>query len=76
LYLLPGNDWLSNDSLQLFSDSADLGCAAFLAGKWIQYQWPKHWENQPIMRDITPVIFLEKIEPYFNIFSDFTSNFN
>ena len=55
------NDWISNECFQLFSDSAgnaDLGCAAFLAGKWVQYQWPKHWENQPIMRDIT---FLELV---------------
>ena len=58
---ITGNDWISNDCLQLFSDSAgnaDLGCAAFLAGKWVQYRWPKHWGNQPIMRDIT---FLELV---------------
>jgi hypothetical protein len=40
------NDWISNECFQLFSDSAgnaDLGCAAFLAGKCVQYQWPKHY---------------------------------
>ena len=58
---ITGTDWISNDCLQLFSDSAgnaDLGCAAFLAGKWVQYRWPKHWGNQPIMKDIT---FLELV---------------
>jgi hypothetical protein len=62
---ITGNDWISNDSLQLFSDSADLGCAAFLAGKWIQYQWPKHWKNQPITRDIT---FLELVPIVLGLF--------
>lgn len=55
------NDWVSNESLELFSDSsgsANLGCASFYQGQYVQYRWPQGWARQPIIRDIT---FLELV---------------
>lgn len=57
------NDWVSNDSIQLFTDSsgnAELGCAAYFDGRWIQFKWPLEWgeTNTGIMKDIT---FLELV---------------
>ena len=54
-------DWVTNEMLQLFTDSAgnsSLGCGAFFNGKWAQFRWPKEWENEPIFKDIT---FLELV---------------
>lgn len=53
---LTEKEWVNNDTLQLFTDGAGnslLGCGAFFNGKWVQFQWPGEWENQPIMKDIT-----------------------
>jgi hypothetical protein len=53
--------WISNDSLELLTDSVrsiSLGCGAFYAGHWVQYKWPTNWEHESFMRDIA---FLELI---------------
>jgi hypothetical protein len=47
--------WISNDALELLTDSAgsiSLGCGAFYAGHWVQYKWPTNWEHESFMRDI------------------------
>lgn len=53
--------WISNETLQLFTDSAgsaSLGCGAYFSGKWVQFKWPEFWENEQFMSDIT---FLELV---------------
>jgi len=39
--------------LQLFSDSSgnpNLGCGAYFAGYWVQFQWPNHWGALPMIK--------------------------
>ena len=58
---LPGKLWRSNDTLELFTDSAgniNLGCAAYLSGHWAQLRYPAHWKNKECMPDIS---FLELV---------------
>lgn len=58
---IPDKLWVSNEVLELFTDAAgraDLGCAAYLAGQWIQYRWPTEWANTDKLKDIS---FLELI---------------
>lgn len=58
---LPNKIWISNETLQLFTDSAgsaSLGCGAYFSGKWVQFKWPEFWENEQFMSDIT---FLELV---------------
>ncbi|KAK6168530.1 hypothetical protein SNE40_021042 [Patella caerulea] len=53
--------WLSNNKLQLFTDSSgnkELGCGAYFNGRWIQFSWPPNWANKDLIRDMT---FLELI---------------
>ena len=53
--------WVTNDTLQLYTDSAGnskLGCGAYFNGKWVQLAWPKFWAADHIMKDIT---FLELV---------------
>lgn len=48
--------WVSNDDIQLFTDSAggsDLGFGAYFAGKWTQGSWPLAWVETGITADIT-----------------------
>ncbi|MCG8031789.1 MAG: hypothetical protein JAZ03_06400 [Candidatus Thiodiazotropha taylori] len=48
--------WVSNEDLQLFTDSAgssNLGFGAFFAGKWSYGPWPQSWVEQGITEDIT-----------------------
>ena len=57
----PNQLWISNDALELLTDSAgsiSLGCGAFYVGHWVQYKWPTNWEHESFMRDIA---FLELI---------------
>ena len=52
---LPNQLWISNDALELLTDSAgsiSLGCGAFYARHWVQYKWPTNWEHESFMRDI------------------------
>lgn len=58
---LPNKIWISNEILQLFTDSAVsalLGCGAYFSGKWVQFKWPDLWKNEQFMADIT---FLELV---------------
>ncbi|CAC5400972.1 unnamed protein product [Mytilus coruscus] len=51
----PERVWLSNDILQLFTDSSGnqyLGCGAFFNGKWSQLKWPQIWCSSPILRNL------------------------
>lgn len=48
--------WVSNEDLQLYTDSAggsDLGFGAYFAGKWAQGSWPRAWIEGGITSDIT-----------------------
>ncbi|KAK6185508.1 hypothetical protein SNE40_007726 [Patella caerulea] len=57
----PESEWLSSDTLNLFTDSSGnglLGCGAYFAGQWVYFGWPKAWENKSILADIT---FLELV---------------
>jgi hypothetical protein len=57
----PEESWLDSDVLQFYTDSAgsnSLGCGAYFQGRWFFLPWPKWWENQEIMKDMT---FLELI---------------
>ena len=48
--------WISNDDIQLFTDSAggpDLGFGAYFVGKWAQGAWPQSWVDKGITADIT-----------------------
>ena len=58
---LPNQLWISNDALELLTDSVGsiaLGCGAFYAGHWVQYKGPTNWEHESFIRDIA---FLELI---------------
>lgn len=48
--------WLTNETLELFTDSSgnhQLGAGAYFAPHWVQYKWPNSWVNTPILRDMT-----------------------
>jgi len=48
--------WLSNEALELFTDSSgneNLGCGAYFGGEWIQWKWSENWSGSDIIRDIT-----------------------
>ena len=48
--------WVSNEDMQLFTDSAggsNLGFGAYFAGKWVYGSWPQSWVEQGIIDDIT-----------------------
>jgi hypothetical protein len=41
---IPEQLWLTNEAVELFTDSAgnvNLGCGAYFAGHWIQFKWPE-----------------------------------
>jgi hypothetical protein len=53
------NAWASNETLELFTDSAggqNRGFGIYFQGKWAQKCWPKEWEEMGILKHIT---FLE-----------------
>ena len=48
--------WVTNEDVQLFSDSAGgqgLGFGAYYKGHWCQDSWPNSWHNLEITSDIT-----------------------
>ena len=46
--------WVSNEDMQLFTDSAGgTGFGAYFAGKWAYGSWPQSWVEQGIVDDIT-----------------------
>ena len=58
---IPDRIWITNETLQLFTDSTGncaLGCGAYYDGHWVQYKWPSSWSNSIIMSDVT---FLELV---------------
>lgn len=60
-YYFPQIDWVDDEHLQLFTDSAgnlDLGCGAFFRNHWLFFKWPTEWAGTEAMRDIT---FLELV---------------
>ena len=57
--VITDNAWASNETLELFTDSAggqNRGFGIYFQGKWAQKCWPKLWEEMGILKDIT---FLE-----------------
>lgn len=53
-------DWVSDNKLHLYTDSAgnrNLACGAYLDGEWSVFKWPECWGDE-IFKDIT---FLELI---------------
>jgi hypothetical protein len=57
--VITDNAWASNETLELFTDSAggqNRGFGIYFQGKWTQKCWPKLWEEMGILKDIT---FLE-----------------
>lgn len=57
--VMPDKFWVTNDTLQLFTDSAggsDKGFGIFFKGHWAHGQWPGIWKDRDILRNIT---FLE-----------------
>ena len=60
--------WSSNDSIELFTDSAggrNKGFDIYFQGKWAQSYWPKHWIENRTLRDMT---FLELFPVVVSIF--------
>ena len=48
----PDRLWISNETLQLFTDASgnpDLGCVAFHDGRWAQSFWPFSWREKAFM---------------------------
>lgn len=57
----PEKYWISNDSINLFTDSSgnpSLGCGAYNNGRWAQMQWPSSWRFSDLMRNMS---FLELV---------------
>ena len=53
---IPEKTWLSNDTLEMFTDSSgnpELGCGAYFCGRWAQFRWPSSWKNLPILRNMS-----------------------
>lgn len=58
---LTENIWKTNETINLFTDSAgssDLGCAAYFNGQYGQFRWPGDWANKEFMSDLS---FLEMV---------------
>ena len=58
---IPDRFWVSNETLELYTDSAGnpfLGCGAYFTGHWVQFRWPASWRDSSIFTDLT---FLELI---------------
>jgi hypothetical protein len=54
--VITDNAWASNETLELFTDSAggqNRGFGIYFQGKWVQKCWPKLWEEMGILKDIT-----------------------
>ena len=55
----PESSWLDSSVLELYTDSAgSSGCGAYFQGQWAYFEWPLHWRNSAISKDIT---FLELV---------------
>ena len=67
----PDKYWVSNDVLQLFTESSgnqNLGCGAYFAGYWVQFQWPNHWSALPMKKkmallELVPVVLVLSVWP-------------
>jgi hypothetical protein len=54
--VITDNAWASNETLELFTDSAggqNRGFGIYFQGKWAQKCRPKLWEEMGILKDIT-----------------------
>lgn len=59
--IIPEQFWLSNEAIELFTDSSGnplLGCGTYFAGHWAQFKWPDIWLHSKVFSDMT---FLEFI---------------
>ena len=48
----PDRYWVANDVIQLFTESSgnpNLGCGAYFAEYWVQFQWSYHWGALPMI---------------------------
>ena len=57
----PEKLWTSTEILKLFTDSSgnpELGCGAYMSGKWVQLRWPQHWTKTELMKNMA---FLELV---------------
>ena len=55
----PEKDWISNETLKLFTDSSgnpELDCGVYFNGLWAQLRWP--WRNSHLMKNMS---FLEMV---------------
>ena len=67
----PDKYWVSNDVLQLFTEGSgnpNLGCGAYFAGYWVQFQWPNHWSALPMIKkmallELVPVVLALSVWP-------------
>ena len=67
----PDKYWVSNDVLQLFTESSgnpNLGCGAYFAEYWVQFQWPNHWGALPMIKkmallELVPVVLALSVWP-------------
>jgi hypothetical protein len=53
---IPEKTWLSNDTVEMFTDSSgspELGCGAYFCGGWTQFRWLSSWKNLPILRNMS-----------------------
>ena len=58
---IPEKTWLSNDTLELFTDSSgstELGCGAYFCSRWAQFRWPSSWKHLPILRNMSLLEFI------------------
>jgi hypothetical protein len=58
---IPEKTWLSNDTLELFTDSSgspELGCGAYFCSRWAQFRWPSSWKHLPIRRNMSLLEFI------------------
>ena len=72
---IPEQLWLTNEAVELFTDSAgnvNLGCGAYFAGHWIQFKWPESWAGDEIMQNITLLELVPIILALFTWESHFT----
>ena len=55
----PEVSWLDSSVLEFYTDSAgSAGCGAYFQGQWSFFEWPMHWKDSDISKDIT---FLELV---------------
>jgi hypothetical protein len=51
--IIPENRWVTNENLQLFTDSSSKGFGIYFNGAWANGTWPESWRKNGIIGDIT-----------------------